>query len=56
MSATCTDVGPRMVIINDEKRIADTLALSLRSAGYMSAVAYDGRFGLATRSEFRPLI
>ena len=44
----------RIVVIDDEQRIADTLALILRSAGYASEVAYEGRSGLALCSEFRP--
>lgn len=44
----------RIVVIDDERRIADTLALILRSAGYMSEVAYDGTSGLALCSEVRP--
>ena len=44
----------KIVVIDDEKRIADTLALILRSNGYMAEVAYDGTSGLATCSEFRP--
>jgi DNA-binding response OmpR family regulator len=44
----------KIVVIDDEKRIADTLALILRSNGYMAEVAYDGPSGLATCSEIRP--
>ena len=44
----------RIVVIDDEQRIADTLALILRSAGYVSEVAYDGRSGLALCKEIRP--
>ena len=47
-------LAPRIVVIDDEKRIADTLALILRSKGYMAEVAYDGRSGLAACSEFFP--
>ena len=45
---------PRILVIDDEKRIADTLALILRSAGYVSEVAYDGASGLALCNNFRP--
>jgi len=45
---------PRIVVIDDEQRIADTLALILRSAGYVSEVAYEGRSGLALCSAFHP--
>ena len=44
----------RIVVIDDEKRIADTLALILRSAGYVAEVAYDGASGLAMCNECRP--
>jgi DNA-binding response OmpR family regulator len=46
--------APRILVIDDEKRIADTLALILRSTGYIAEVAYDGQSGLATCSEYRP--
>ncbi len=44
----------RIVVIDDEKRIADTLAVILRSAGYLSEVAYDGRSGLVLCKETSP--
>ncbi len=44
----------RIVVIDDEMRIADTLALILRSAGYLAQVAYDGDSGLAVCNEYRP--
>jgi CheY-like chemotaxis protein len=44
----------RIVVIDDEKRIADTLALILRSKGYSAEAAYDGPSGLATCNEFHP--
>ncbi len=46
--------APRILVIDDEKRIADTLALILRSAGYIAEVAYDGASGLAACIEFHP--
>ena len=46
--------APKIVVIDDEKRIADTLALILRLAGYTAEVAYDGASGLATCMELRP--
>jgi DNA-binding response OmpR family regulator len=54
MSAASTDIGRRIVVIDDEKRIADTLALILRSNGYAAEVAYDGPSGLAICSDFHP--
>jgi CheY-like chemotaxis protein len=54
MSATSMDSGKKILVIDDERRIADTLTLILRSAGYTSAAAYDGPSGVATCSEFLP--
>ena len=47
-------VGLRIVVIDDEKRIADTLAIILRSRGYAAEVAYDGASGLASCRQFHP--
>ncbi len=44
----------RIVVIDDEQRIADTLALILRSVDYVVEVAYDGTSGLALCREYRP--
>lgn len=44
----------KVLIMDDEKRIADTLVLILRSAGYGAEVAYDGPSGLAACTEYRP--
>jgi DNA-binding response OmpR family regulator len=54
MSAASTGLGRRIVVIDDEKLIADTLALILRSEGYAAEVAYDGPSGLATCNNFHP--
>jgi DNA-binding response OmpR family regulator len=54
MSAASTGLGRRIVVIDDEKLIADTVALILRSEGYAAEVAYDGPSGLATCSDFHP--
>lgn|SRR5689334_14846995 len=35
--------APDILVVDDEKRIADTLALILRSKAYCVATAYDGR-------------
>lgn len=48
------ELKTRIVVIDDEKRIADTLALILRSKGYAAEVAYDGPSGLVTCSQFSP--
>ncbi|HZP06483.1 MAG TPA: response regulator [Terracidiphilus sp.] len=54
MNVTSTDIGRRVLVIDDEKMIADTLALILRSEGYATEVAYDGSSGLASCNDFRP--
>jgi DNA-binding response OmpR family regulator len=54
MSATSTRIERRIVVIDDERMIADTLALILRSKGYAAEVAYDGLSGLATCADFHP--
>lgn len=54
MSATSTPIQRRIVVIDDERMIADTLALILRSKGYAAEVAYDGLSGLATCADFHP--
>lgn len=59
MNSACGNNNPvenaqRIVVIDDEKRIADTLALILRSAGYVAEVAYEGTSGLALCREYRP--
>ena len=43
-----------IVVIDDEKRIADTLALILRSKGYAAEVAYDGPSGLLACGRLSP--
>ena len=37
----------QVLVVDDEKSIADTLALILRAKGYKAASAYDGAAGLA---------
>jgi DNA-binding response OmpR family regulator len=44
----------RILIVDDERRIADTSALILQSQGYETASAYDGNSGLARCREFEP--
>ena len=44
----------RIVIVDDEKRIADTSALILQAEGYQTAAAYDGASGIARCREFHP--
>ncbi len=44
----------RVLIIDDEKRITDTLALILRARGYDTATAYDGLSGIEVCAQFSP--
>jgi CheY-like chemotaxis protein len=44
----------RILIVDDERRIADTSALILQSAGYHTQTAYDGAAGLTRCREFHP--
>ncbi len=44
----------RILIVDDERRIADTSALILQGEGYQTAVAYDAGSGIARCCEFRP--
>jgi len=47
-------VHHRIVVVDDERRIADTLALILQRNGYQTAAAYDGPSALALCVEFQP--
>ncbi|HEY6938979.1 MAG TPA: response regulator [Terriglobales bacterium] len=44
----------RILIVDDERRIADTSALILQAQGYQTAVAYDAENGIARCHEFLP--
>ncbi len=44
----------RVLVVDDETRIADTLAAIFRNAGYEAAAAYDGSSALAQCESFRP--
>ncbi|MFZ0661286.1 MAG: response regulator [Acidobacteriaceae bacterium] len=44
----------RIMVVDDEARIADTLALVLQHSGYETAVAYEGDSALAQCPEFQP--
>lgn len=43
-----------ILVVDDEARIADTLALILESKGYAAKAAYDAASGMALCDEFRP--
>jgi CheY-like chemotaxis protein len=44
----------RVLVVDDEHVIADTLATILRSEGYETAAAYDGLSALSLCESFRP--
>jgi CheY-like chemotaxis protein len=44
----------RVLVVDDEQRIADTLALILKQDGYVTRVAYDGASALQLSTEFLP--
>ena len=44
----------RVFVIDDEKPLADTLVLILRSAGYEATAAYDGLDALSQIESFLP--
>lgn len=44
----------RILIVDDERVIADTLSLILRNAGYETYTAYNGRLGLDAASKLSP--
>lgn len=43
-----------ILVVDDEQRIADTLALILQSNGYETTAAYDGESALAQSSRIQP--
>jgi CheY-like chemotaxis protein len=45
---------PRILVVDDEKLIADTIAEILEGAGYHVAVAYDGWSALEIAARFQP--
>ena len=44
----------RILIVDDERRIADTSALILQAQGYQTDTAYDGPNGIARCRKFHP--
>lgn len=45
---------PRVLIVDDEKLIADTLSEVLEQDGFQAVAAYDGRTALELATKFRP--
>ena len=44
----------RVLIIDDEKHVADTLVMILKRSGWEAAAAYDGRGALQSMDSFSP--
>src|ERR1039458_8222003 len=47
-------MGARILIVDDERTIADTLATIFRAAGYETSTAYNGLLGLERARELEP--
>ena len=45
---------PRILVVDDERLLADTTAVILRRAGFNTKTAYDGFGALETTATFRP--
>ena len=45
---------PRILIVDDERNIADTLALILNAHGFESKAVYNGEAALEAAAQFRP--
>ena len=44
----------RVLVIDDEKHIADTLVMILQMSGWEATAAYDGKGALRRLDSFRP--
>ena len=47
-------IGARILIVDDERAIADTLSTIFRRQGYEAFTAYDGLLGLDAAMNLRP--
>jgi DNA-binding response OmpR family regulator len=45
---------PVVLVVDDEKVIADTLSIILKQSGFSALTAYDGRTALQLASDFKP--
>ena len=45
---------PKLLVIDDDRRVRDTIKLVLEAVGYTLAFATNGREGLARFAEFKP--
>ena len=46
----------RVLVIDDEKHIADTLVMILQMSGWEATAAYDGKGALQRLDAFRPRV
>ncbi|MGA7525129.1 MAG: response regulator [Acidobacteriaceae bacterium] len=53
-SDTATSDGPTILVVDDERVIADTTAEILGMSGFRAVAAYDGRTALELAREIRP--
>jgi CheY-like chemotaxis protein len=44
----------RILVVGDERTVAETISLVLQRSGYVSQVAYDGEQAIALAREFHP--
>jgi CheY-like chemotaxis protein len=49
-------VPTRVLVVDDDPSVADTLTAILRNAGYETVAAYDGLSGLRQCEDFRPQV
>jgi CheY-like chemotaxis protein len=48
------EARPKILVVDDERLLADTTAAILRHAGFETRIAYDGFIALEVASSFRP--
>ena len=53
-AATGTEARPRVLVVDDERIIAETLGIILRKSGFDTAVAYDGQEAVDKAETWRP--
>ena len=54
MASLTTVQAAHVLIVDDNRDTADTMALLLQIQGYDVAVAYDGRSGISTAKRYDP--
>ena len=53
-SAEVQEIRPRILVVDDERLIADTLTEILEGGGFEVTTAYDGRMALETAARLKP--